>query len=90
MILATWMADTLRAAGVDVEEWPGWDERTRPGAFLPRAVMWHHDASPPGPSPSVPAYIAETGRPPYAPAPLAQPAGSSSPSHRKSWCRPCR
>lgn len=71
MILAAWMADTLRAAGVTVVEYPGWAERTRPGQFLPRAILWHHDATAAGPSPNAPRYIAEVGRPPETPAPLA-------------------
>lgn len=71
-ILATWLLPVLRAAGVQVVEYPGWKSRTRPGKWLPRAVMWHHDASGVGPSPAMPHYIAETGRPPEVPAPLAQ------------------
>lgn len=54
-----WMADVLRGAGVPVVEYPGWRTRYRAdGPYNPRAVMWHHDASAPGPSPSVPDFLA--------------------------------
>ncbi|HEY8372955.1 MAG TPA: N-acetylmuramoyl-L-alanine amidase, partial [Pseudonocardiaceae bacterium] len=56
-----WMADVLRTAGVEVVEYPGWRERAASGAFAPRAVMWHHDASAAGPSPGMPRMIAEQG-----------------------------
>lgn len=53
------LADILRAAGLVVIEYPGWRDRTqRDGAFSPRAVMWHHDASALGDSPGVPAMMA--------------------------------
>lgn len=72
---ATWLADVLRAVGVRVVETPGWKTRGRPpstGGFVPRSVMWHHDASSPGDSPNVPAYII-AGRPAAGePGPLAQ------------------
>jgi hypothetical protein len=50
----------MRAAGVTVVEVPGyatrgWKDRT----FTPTAVVWHHDASPPGDSPGVPTWMAE-------------------------------
>jgi hypothetical protein len=63
---ATWLADTLREAGLPVVEWTGWKHR---GAYAFRnlsAVVWHHDASPPGDSPGVPAYMIremDAGRP---------------------------
>jgi len=38
------MADRLRAAGLVVEEQPGWQTRGS-ALFAPRAVMWHHTAS---------------------------------------------
>ena len=55
----------LRAAGLQVVEYPRWRQRTSDGGFTPRAVMVHHDASPEGPSDGVARYIAETA--PYAP-----------------------
>lgn len=45
----TWLADTLRAAGLNVVEYPNWKSRARssggydPGK--PYCVMWHHTAS---------------------------------------------
>ena len=56
MTHATWLADTLRAAGCQVVEHPGWQGRGKGFSDL-RAVVWHHDASPPGDSPGVPAYM---------------------------------
>ncbi|NUP79744.1 MAG: N-acetylmuramoyl-L-alanine amidase [Nonomuraea sp.] len=73
---ASWMAQVLRDAGVPVIEYPGWATRGRPrsvGRFQPRGVMWHHDASPQGPSPYVAKFCAEIGRPAEGiPAPLSQ------------------
>lgn len=59
--MLTWMVEVLRAAGVPVVEHPGWQSRSAPGSFSPRAVMWHHDASAAGPSPGMPRMIAEQG-----------------------------
>ena len=53
---APWLADVLRAAGCPVVECRGWRTRGRDFADL-RAVVWHHDASPRGDSPGVPAYM---------------------------------
>lgn len=42
-----WLADTLRAAGLPVEEVPGWEDRGRPpstGGFDPVGVLMHHTA----------------------------------------------
>lgn len=54
-----WLPGVLRAVGLDVVEHPGWTTRglsmARP--FVPRAVVWHHDASAPGDSPGVPDYM---------------------------------
>lgn len=72
---ATWLADVLRAAGCEVVEYPGWKTRGRPrssGPFTPLGVIWHHDASAKGASPFMAEFIAERGRPPEVPAPLAQ------------------
>lgn len=66
MTHATWLAEELRAARCAVKEYAGW--RMRGGAFRRgcRAVVWHHDASPPGDSPGVPGYMIrqmEAGQP---------------------------
>jgi hypothetical protein len=74
-VMCTWLADVLRNAGCSVVEYPGWKTRGRPrttGAFTPHAAVVHHDASAPGPSPALARFIAEEGRPPEVPAPLAQ------------------
>jgi hypothetical protein len=39
------IADRLRAAGLVVEEQPGWQTRGKSDGFEPRGVMWHHTAS---------------------------------------------
>jgi hypothetical protein len=48
-----WLPAALRAAGLAVAEVSGWQDRGHAddGDFEPRAVMFHHDASPPGDSP---------------------------------------
>lgn len=55
----TWVPATLRAAGLTVVEHAGWRARglstARP--FTPSTLVWHHDASPKGDSPGVPAYM---------------------------------
>lgn len=61
MAYATWLPDVLTAAGVKVVTYPGWATRSslgkrNPGPAGPLAttrpaVLWHHDASPPGDSP---------------------------------------
>lgn len=66
-----WMAAELRAAGVTVVEYPGWRGRRASGSFAPRGVIWHHDASAVGPSPSLPRLIAELGNG-STPPPLSQ------------------
>lgn len=74
-VMATWLAAVLRGADVPVVTYPGWKHRGRPrtaGPFVPEAVMWHHDASAKGPSPSFARFIAQEGRPPGIPAPLSQ------------------
>lgn len=55
---ATWLPRTLRAGGVPVVELAGWQGRGSDFHVTSLAVTWHHDASPPGPSPGVPAYMA--------------------------------
>lgn len=73
---ATWLADVLREAGCSVVEYAGWKTRGRPrsaGPFVPEAVIWHHDGSAKGPSPSLARFLAEEGRPAEGiPAPLSQ------------------
>lgn len=64
---ATWLPDVLRAAGLEVVTYPGWERRGAPGVashperrfpgggFVDlRAVVWHHDASPRGNTPGIP------------------------------------
>lgn len=41
-----WLADVLRAAGQQVQEVPGWEERGRPYTYRPHGVLWHHTAGP--------------------------------------------
>lgn len=54
---ASWLADVLRAAGITVVEHAGWKGR---GTALVDvdSIVWHHDGSPPGATPSVPQYMA--------------------------------
>ncbi len=54
-----WLPGVLRAAGLAVVEVPGWQDRGHPddGPFEPAAVMFHHDASPPGDSPGALAWL---------------------------------
>ena len=60
MPYAVWLPDVLRAAGLTVLTYPGWETRSSlsskgiPAGPLSTdrpAVLWHHDASPPGDSP---------------------------------------
>lgn len=44
---ATWLADVLRNAGLQVVEHEGWKTRGRPGVFDARGVMLHHTSSNP-------------------------------------------
>ena len=55
----TWAPDVLRAAGLTVVEHDGWRNRglSTSRRFEPSAVVWHHDASAPGDSPGVPAFM---------------------------------
>jgi len=53
------LPDVLRRAGRDVTTLEGWQTRTTASPdFHPGALVWHHDASPPGDSPGVPAFMA--------------------------------
>lgn len=57
-VRCTWLADVLWDAGLEVVTHDGWKTRGLPGqSFEPRGVVIHHDASKPGPSPGVPAYM---------------------------------
>ena len=56
----TWLPSVLRSAGITVVEHDGWARRglsSKVMGFRPRYVVWHHDASPVGDSPGVPAYM---------------------------------
>ena len=52
-----WLADVLRDAAVPVVEMFGWRNRSN-GTLKADSVVWHHDGSGVGASPSIPAYIA--------------------------------
>lgn len=70
MTHATWLADVLRAAGLNVVERDGWKDRGRPGTFGPvRGVLCHHT----GPTSSTlsATLLIENGRPDL-PGPLSQ------------------
>ena len=54
-MLATWVPDVLRAAGLTVVTYPGWETRSHGEIRTPMSVVWHHDASGVGDSPGVPA-----------------------------------
>jgi hypothetical protein len=54
--MITWLADALRAEGLDVREVPGWKTRGRPFTFVgTEGVLEHHTASNPasGPRPAL-------------------------------------
>jgi len=54
----TELPDVLRRAGRDVTTLGGWQTLTTASpAFHPGALVWHHDASPPGDSPGVPEFM---------------------------------
>ena len=53
---ADWLARTLTDAGLTVVQCAGWEKRGRPFTDL-TSLVWHHDASPTGDSPGVPAYM---------------------------------
>ena len=54
---AVWLPSVLRLAGIEVITHPGWETRSNGDFTNLRAVVWHHDASPAGDSPGVPAYM---------------------------------
>lgn len=49
-----WLPEALRAVGIKVVTYPGWESRSHGEIREPLHVIWHHDASPVGDSPSVP------------------------------------
>lgn len=53
-----WLPAALRGAGLTVVEEPGWRARGHDFPLRARAVVLHHDASPPGASPDMAAYLA--------------------------------
>jgi hypothetical protein len=56
MASITWLADVLRAAGVQVVEEGNWKARGVSGSFNPIGVLWHHTAaksSPTNPAPAL-------------------------------------
>ncbi|GAA4906112.1 repeat uncharacterized protein DUF346 [Stackebrandtia albiflava] len=73
MATIPWLADVLRAEGVQVVEHGDWRNYMRPGSFDPIGVLWHHTAastsSPQNPHPGLSVVI--NGRPDL-PGPLAQ------------------
>lgn len=73
MAKVLWLADALRAEGVEVIEHGDWHNHAAPGAFEPFGVLWHHTAGsvtgPNNPHPSLD--IVRWGRPDLA-GPLAQ------------------
>jgi hypothetical protein len=73
MATIPWLADILRAEGVQVIEEGDWLNHMRPGEFDPFGVLWHHTAGPPSsaenPAPSLNTVI--NGRPDLA-GPLSQ------------------
>lgn len=58
---ARWLPVVLRAEGIRVIVEHGWATRglSRTMPFQPKFIVWHHDASPKGPTPGVPAAMIE-------------------------------
>lgn len=54
---AVWLPNVLKLAGLEVKTYDGWETRSNGDFQNLRAVVWHHDASPRGNSPGVPAYM---------------------------------
>jgi hypothetical protein len=64
--MSVWITDAakvLRAAGVKVKEVGPWKSRSASGGGYPdlRFIMWHHDASPEGPSPGALEWMVSQG-----------------------------
>lgn len=59
--MLTWIPDVLRAAGLVVVEWPGWEIRGR-DAISVNGVVCHHTATGPGTSNEAVAQLLEKGR----------------------------
>jgi hypothetical protein len=58
----TWLADVLRAAGLQVVEHPGWKTRERPGDWSPRFLVAHATAAPASQSDATQVRIVRDGR----------------------------
>lgn len=69
--MLTWLPPVLRAAGLVVVEWPGWESRTRGGGITVKGVVCHHTATGPGASDSDVARLLAAGRS-NLPGPLSQ------------------
>lgn len=54
---ADWLGGVLHDAGLRIVEHDGWRQRGHGDFTDLRAVVWHHDASPVGPSPGVPGFM---------------------------------
>lgn len=54
---ADWLGGVLHGAGCRVVEHDGWRQRGHGDFSDLRSVVWHHDASPVGPSPGVPGFM---------------------------------
>lgn len=58
----TWLADTLRGAGLEVVEHSGWKTHDRPGDWLPRFGVVHATAAPASQADSVQIRVVRDGR----------------------------
>lgn len=57
-----WLADVLRAAGLEVVEHAGWKTRERPGDWSPRFIVAHATAAPAGQADETQVRIVRDGR----------------------------
>lgn len=58
----TWLADVLRAAGLEVVEHAGWKTRERPGVWQPQFLVVHATAAPAGQADETQVRIVRDGR----------------------------
>lgn len=58
----TWLADVLRAAGLEVVEHAGWQARERPGVWEPQFLVVHATAAPAGQADETQVQIVRDGR----------------------------
>lgn len=58
----TWLADVLRAAGLEVVEHAGWETRERPGVWEPKFLVVHATAAPAGQADETQVRIVRDGR----------------------------